>query len=110
MNGLGFQTWTWTLFYFLFFLSGLAKRSITEKYEQFLQQGGTYWAYGGGQYLLPRTQRENEDWLKNRRSKDDKMFREVWKAVKTKTEEVRMAEAKREREKEGEREETRRKN
>jgi len=33
--------------------------------------------------------------LENRRSKDDKVFIEVWKAVKAKSEKVRMAETKR---------------
>ena len=33
------------------------------------------------------------DWLENRRSKDDKVSRRMWKAVETKVEEVRMVEA-----------------
>ena len=34
------------------------------------------------------------DWLENRRSKDDKIPKEVWKVVETKAEKVRMTEAK----------------
>ena len=39
------------------------------------------------------------DWLKNRRGKDDKVSRKLWKAVKTKTKETRVAKPKGRREK-----------
>ena len=45
------------------------------------------------------------NWLKNKKGEDDKMFREVWKAVETKVGKVRVAETKRKREKGEERNE-----
>ena len=48
------------------------------------------------------------NWLENKRGRDNKISRRVWKVVKTKTEKVRIAKAKREREKGRRRKETRR--
>ncbi len=39
------------------------------------------------------------DWLENRRSKDDEVSREMWKAVETKVGKIRMTEAKKREEK-----------
>ena len=40
------------------------------------------------------------DWLENRRNKNDKIFKEIWKVVETEVEKVRVIKVEREREKE----------
>ena len=40
------------------------------------------------------------DWLENRRNKNDKIFKGIWKVVETEVEKVRVIKVEREREKE----------
>ena len=108
------------------------EKSIYEKCGQFLQQGGTYWAYSRNEYLLSGTQGEDRDWynwwsevecnfgntmaslpqswdwLEGRRSKDDKVSRRMWKIVEAKAGKTRVAKIKRWREEREREKETRR--
>ena len=43
---------------------------------------------------------QSQDWLENRRDKNDEVFRRMWKAMETKAGKVRMAKAKEREEKE----------
>ena len=49
------------------------------------------------------------DWLEDRRSKDNKVSKRMWKAVETEVEKTRVVEAEEEREKEERRKKTRKK-
>ena len=95
-----------------------------EECRWFFQQERTYWAHDRNQYLLPGIQRKDRDWcnwrtemecnfentiaslpqfwdwLENKRNKNDKVSREMWKVVKIEVEKVRVVKVEGRREKE----------